>query len=335
VSSHDAESSQAVAWSPATTRAPSMSRRPRVLLNGLVPRSPFEIGYQIAVIVVPIIATAYVALLVRGGRMSAVGAVSLGVMYPMVGLGVTLGYHRLLTHRSFETHAWVRYSLAILGAMSGQGWFFNWIGEHRLHHACTDQPGDPHSPHYDGGTALHGLKGLLHSHLGWLIAPRTKGLRELIPDLVGDPVMRGIDRLSLFWMFAGCAGPGLVAYLATGRSSAFWDAALWGGPVRMLLLNHTTWCINSICHRFGTRDFESGDESRNNAVLGLMALGEGWHNNHHAFPRSARHGLLRGQADATYLVIRGLEAVGLAWGVVLPSERHLKRKAIGRGAEAT
>jgi stearoyl-CoA desaturase (delta-9 desaturase) len=255
----------------------------------------------------------------------------LAAFYIPVGFGVTLGYHRLLTHRAFSTHKWMEYLLAVLGTMSVQGPVISWVADHRKHHAHTDHEGDPHSPHVGQGSGLRGaLRGLLFAHVGWLMS--TQGMaerRRYAKDLLEDPGMRWISRHFLAIIVAGLALPAILGSALHGWTLA--GAAtglLWGGLVRVFLLHHVTWSINSVCHFMGTRRFDLDDESRNVFWLALPSLGEAWHHNHHAFPRSAVHGLNRFELDPTGWVVRALRGLGLAWDVVeIAPERQAQKLA--------
>jgi stearoyl-CoA desaturase (Delta-9 desaturase) len=253
------------------------------------------------------------------------------VMYIPLTLGITVGFHRLLTHRAFKTTPWVRGVLAALGSAAVEGPVISWVADHRKHHAFTDRPGDPHSPHVDHGTGLRGiLAGLAHAHVGWLFVHTQRARRErYAPDLIADPVVNFVNRTFFLWVALGLVVPFWLGFALSGGS---WTGALtgllWGGAVRMLLLHHVTYSINSICHVFGRRRFETDDHSRNVAWISLLAMGEGWHNNHHAFPTSAEHGMGKREFDASALVIRGLERTGLAWDVVRVSPERQARKAI-------
>jgi stearoyl-CoA desaturase (delta-9 desaturase) len=256
------------------------------------------------------------------------------ILYAVTGLGVTVGFHRYLTHRSFATRRWVRVLLAICGSAAIEGPVISWVADHRKHHAFSDQEGDPHSPHVGHGGGLRGaLKGLAHAHLGWLFIHSQRGSRErYAPDLVGDPSLRFVDRTFVLWVALGLAVPfGLGAAIGGSVDSGL-TGLLWGGAVRMLVLHHVTYSINSLCHFFGRRRFETDDESRNLAWLAPLSFGEAWHNNHHAFPTSAEHGLRRWELDPSALVIRGLEAVGLAWDVVRIPRHRQDRKAVSAAA---
>jgi stearoyl-CoA desaturase (delta-9 desaturase) len=243
------------------------------------------------------------------------------------GLGVTIGYHRLFTHRSFETTRSIELLLAVLGSMAGLGFFFSWVSAHRQHHQFSDNPGDPHSPHLHGGTRWSRLASIFHAHGGWMLSDRMDSERlRYIPDLIADPVLRAIQRLQLVWIGLGLLLPALFCYALNPTWEAATAGLLWGGLLRIAIAAQVTFCINSICHLWGPRPFAVRDESRNNGWVAMLAFGEGWHNNHHAFPTSARHGLLPGQFDLSYSFIRLLEGVGLAWNVKLPTPAQLHAK---------
>ena len=219
-------------------------------------------------------------------------------------------------------------ALAILGCMTMQGPITQWVSDHRKHHALSDKPGDPHSPHAGHGDGLlPAIRGFLHAHVGWLFS--NLGMeqgRAYAKDLYDDRVIRWIDRLYLAWVGLTLGIPFAIGYLVGGTWQAGVEGLVWGGLIRIFLYQHATFSVNSICHMFGRRDFDSRDESRNNWFVAALVFGEGWHNNHHAFPASARHGLLRFQVDISWLVIRGLERLGLVWDVHVPNKVQLARR---------
>jgi stearoyl-CoA desaturase (Delta-9 desaturase) len=251
-------------------------------------------------------------------------------MYVLTGLGVTVGFHRHLTHRAFAAKRWVRGTLAVLGSAAIEGPVISWVADHRKHHAFADQPGDPHSPHVDHGGGLRGaLRGLLHAHMGWLFIHTQRGARQrYAPDLVADPVVSWVDRTFVVWVLGGLGAAFGLGWLIGGTLTAALTGLLWGGAVRILVLHHVTYSINSLCHFFGRKRFDTGDESRNLAWLSFLSLGEAWHNNHHAFPTSAAHGLRWWELDLSSAVIRGLERVGLAWDVVRIDPARQQRKLL-------
>jgi stearoyl-CoA desaturase (delta-9 desaturase) len=252
------------------------------------------------------------------------------ICYVLTGLGVTVGFHRHLTHRAFKAKPWVRGTLAALGSAAIEGPVIAWVADHRKHHAFADVEGDPHSPHVDHGHGVKGaLKGLLHAHVGWLFIHTHRGNKQrYAPDLMRDPLIRWIDRTFVLWVFVGLAVPFGLGYLIGGSWETALTGLLWGGAVRMLVVHHVTYSINSLCHFFGAKAFDTGDESRNLFWLAPFTFGEAWHNNHHAFPTSYEHGMRRWQLDPSRFVIRALEKMGLVWDVVRISPERQARKAV-------
>ena len=278
----------------------------------------------------PVLAVVAAALMAWNSFLRPSDLIVFGILYGLTGLGVTVGFHRLLTHRSFRTGPVVRGVLAVLGSAAIEGPVISWVADHRKHHAFTDVPGDPHSPHVDHGVGVGGaLRGLMHAHVGWLFVHDQRGARgRYAPDLVADPVIRFVDRTFVVWVLSGFALAFGLGWAIGGTLTAGLTGLLWGGGVRMFVLHHATYSVNSICHAFGRRDFSTPDESRNVFWLALPTFGEAWHNNHHAFPTSAAHGLRRWQVDPSALVIRGRDGVGLDWDVARVSpERRLRLAA--------
>ena len=245
-------------------------------------------------------------------------------MYLVTALGITIGFHRMLTHRAFQTFKPVEYLLAGAGSMAVQGPVIDWVADHRKHHAHTDEEGDPHSPHVGHGS---GLAGLWHAHVGWLFDSNGQAdRRKYAPDLMEDRGMRLLNR-NFPWLVAlTLLIPFLLGLALTGELAGGFTAMLWGGFVRVFFVHHVTWSINSICHFHGARRFDTDDESTNVWWLSLASLGEAWHHNHHAFPRSAFSGLRWWELDPSGLEIRGMRRVGLAWNVVaITPERQAQR----------
>ena len=274
-----------------------------------------ELANLIGIVLPP--AGLVIAIVLLWNRM--VGPVELailGVGYFLAGIGITVGYHRLFTHRSFQTYPALRYTFAILGQFAVEGNVVPWVANHRKHHQFSDRDGDPHSPQAGYGEGfVEGLRGLWHAHTGWLFDKDDRGLR-IIGNLFVPIVL-----LSL-------AIPALVGWALLGGTYGFAAGLVWGGAIRILLLHHVTWSINSICHFWGRRRFVLRDQSRNVWWLSWLSFGESWHNNHHAFPSSAFHGLRRFEVDPGGWVIRALEGCGLAWRVVrIPPERQQAKLA--------
>jgi stearoyl-CoA desaturase (delta-9 desaturase) len=254
----------------------------------------------------------------------------LAVLYVATGFGITVGFHRMLTHRAFQTSKTVERAFAVLGSLAVQGSVIQWVSDHRKHHAHTDEEGDPHSPHagFAGGGVRGTLRGLFHAHVGWILTEEGGAHRATFAkDLVED---RGMKRISdnFHWLvllsLALPAAGGFV--LSGGTVKGALTGLLWGGFVRIFLLHHVTWSINSICHFVGTRRFDVDDHSTNVFWLALPSFGEAWHHNHHAFPRSAVHGLGRRELDPSAGVIRAMEKLGLVWDVVrIAPERQAQK----------
>jgi stearoyl-CoA desaturase (delta-9 desaturase) len=267
----------------------------------------------------------------------AVGPLELALMislYVITCLGVTLGYHRMFTHRAFEASRTFRAIVAVLGSMAVEGSVITWVADHRKHHTFTDQEGDPHSPHLAGPGFWGAVKGLWHAHVGWLFETVGTADRErFASDLLRDRALRVIDKLFFVWVVLSFAIPFALGWIVGGGIGAALSALLWGGLVRVFLLHHVTWSINSVCHFFGRKRFNVEDESRNVFWLAPFSMGEAWHHNHHAFPTSAFHGLSRWErvADPTGLLIAALEKLGLVWNVVRVSPERQRAKALPRG----
>ncbi len=249
----------------------------------------------------------------------------------LTSLGITIGFHRLCTHKSFETYRWVRALWMIIGTMSIEGAPLTWCAVHRRHHSHSDRHGDPHSPNLHGRGVWGMIKGLWHGQVGWLFTGywSKPNYDKWIPDLLRDRVLVVINNSYVLFVVLSLVIPSAIGYLIDGWFGAFLGF-LWGGLVRVFMTHHITWSINSLCHVFGRRDFKSSDHSTNNLLCGVLAWGEGWHNNHHAFPSSARHGLKWWQFDFSWIIIRVMKWVGLAWDIKLPSAHALKAKAIAR-----
>jgi stearoyl-CoA desaturase (delta-9 desaturase) len=295
---------------------------------GAVPMTPVQKTINLFGVVLPFagLLTAIVLLWDRY-----VDATSLAIalaMYLATGFGISLGFHRLLTHRSYETHRALRTALAILGSMALEGPVIKWVSNHRMHHAHADQPGDPHSPHQtEHGDGLGPLAGLAHAHLGWMLGGSSRALPDrYASDLENDPAIRFVERTFLLWVTLGLAIPAALGYAFTGTTHGAVEAFVWGGPVRIFALQHVTFAINSLCHFHGRKRFETGDESRNIAWLAPFSFGEAWHNNHHAFPTSAFHGLKRTDVDPSRWILTAAERAGLVWNVKRPAlDRQAKR----------
>jgi stearoyl-CoA desaturase (delta-9 desaturase) len=288
---------------------------------------------NLATVIIPFAGLAAAIILLWGAAFNWVYLALLGGMYAATAVGVTVGYHRLFTHRSFKTPRPIALTLAALGAMAVEGPLLHWVAVHRRHHQHSDKHDDPHSPHHHGSGLWGVLPGLWHAHMGWLWERRPRDLARYVKDLRQDRLIRGASQLFPLWVLLGLAIPAALGGVLTGTWIGVLLGFIWGGLVRVLLVHHVTWSINSVCHLWGSRPFHTHDESRNNAIFGFLALGEGWHNNHHAFPNSARHGLRWWQLDVSYLMIRGLALLGLARDIRVPSPDRVAAKRIDRSPE--
>jgi stearoyl-CoA desaturase (delta-9 desaturase) len=282
-----------------------------------------------AATLLPVLGLGGVAWQVWGSALHWQDLVVFATTLTLTGLGVTVGFHRLFTHRSFKTTRPLRTLFAILGSAAVEGPVIEWVAYHRRHHAFSDQDGDPHSPHVGHGSGIKGaLRGLFHAHVGWVVFSDEPANEErYAPDLLKDPALRIIDRTFILWVVAGLAFAFGLGVALTGTIAGGLTGLLWGGAVRILVVHHITFSINSLCHFFGKRAFSTEDESRNLRWLVPLTFGEAWHNNHHAFPTSAAHGLGRWQFDPSKIVIYSLEKLGLAWDVVRISPARLASKA--------
>jgi stearoyl-CoA desaturase (delta-9 desaturase) len=246
------------------------------------------------------------------------------IMYVLTGIGVTVGFHRLLTHRSFKTGPVVRGGLAILGSAAIEGPVISWVADHRKHHAFSDRPGDPHSPHDERDGFAAPLRGFFHAHIGWLFRANATSAERYAPDLVNDADVAIISRLFPLFAVFSLAAPFFLGWAWTGTIGGALTALLWAGAARMMLLHHVTWSVNSICHMFGKQPATERDHSTNFAPLGVLSFGEAWHNFHHAHPRSARHGALPHQIDPSAAVIRVFERAGWATNVHWPTAKQVE-----------
>ena len=245
------------------------------------------------------------------------------VMYSISIMGITLGFHRLFTHRAFKCALPVRAALCIAGSTAAQGPVLFWSACHRRHHQFSDREGDPHSPHLSDHGAARVLKGWWHAHVGWMFSHPPENYVRRVPDLIRDRAIVALNRAYLPIVFGSILLPGVIAFAITRHWQSGLTAILWAGLVRIFLVHHTTWSINSVCHLFGTRPYDTADQSRNNVICAILTFGEGWHNNHHAFPASASLGLRWWQVDFGFFTIRILKALGLVWDVRLPSAEQI------------
>jgi stearoyl-CoA desaturase (delta-9 desaturase) len=276
---------------------------------------------NLGIIVVPFLGFAAALWLTWGWGIGWLELSLLLGMYVITSLGLTVGFHRLFTHRSFETHPILQFIFAALGSMTAQGSLFDWVALHRRHHQYSDRPGDPHSPHAQGTGLLGMIRGFFHAHLGWMFGARVRDLRRYAADLHKSTPLCVASAMFPFWVFLGLFIPALLGGLLTLSWTGALLGLLWGGLARMCLFHHVTWSINSVCHLWGGQPHQNHDHSTNNLIFGILAFGEGWHNNHHAYPTSARHGLRWWQIDMSYWCIWTMALLGLARKVKLPVGR--------------
>jgi stearoyl-CoA desaturase (Delta-9 desaturase) len=278
-------------------------------------------------VVVPFVGVLVAIVLLWNRAVDGIDLAIMAGMYLLTALGVTVGFHRLLTHRAFQTYPWLERTFAVMGSLSIQGSVLDWVADHRKHHANTDRDGDPHSPHVGHGS---GLRGLWHAHVGWLLETQGQAdWKRYATELYEDPKMRRIGRHFPLLVLLSLAIPTLAGFILHGFTlEGALRGYIWGGLVRIFFVPHITWSVNSVCHFFGRRRFEIDDHSTNVAWLSLVSLGESWHHNHHAFPRSAYHGLRWWEIDLSGLIISGMDRVGLAWNVVRIAPERQRAKAI-------
>jgi stearoyl-CoA desaturase (delta-9 desaturase) len=304
------------------------------MIHGPSDREPASLGMRavvLAAIVLPLIGLGVAIWSTWGWGFSWFYLGMLVVMYLATGLGITVGYHRLFTHKSFETGRVATFILGVLGSMAVEGPVVRWVASHRKHHQHSDHAEDPHSPNYHGGGVVAVIKGFWHAHIGWMFDQFPNDLDRYVPDLRRDKLVTTIAKLFPLWVLLGLLIPTAVAGIVTGTWTGALLGFIWGGLARIFLVHHVTWSVNSVCHIWGAREFKTSDLSRNNPIFGVLAMGEGWHNNHHAFPTSARHGLRWWQFDLSYIVIRVMEALGLARRVRVPSAERQAMTRLPRG----
>jgi stearoyl-CoA desaturase (delta-9 desaturase) len=278
-----------------------------------------------AFVILPMIALAAAIPLAWGWGFQWHDLGMMAALYIVGCLGITVGFHRHFTHKSFKAPTWLRVVLGVAGSLAAQGPVLNWVADHRRHHAYSDKEGDPHSPWLFGTSAAAVAKGFIHAHFGWLLDRGKTNLRRFAPDLLADRAILRVSNSFGWLVAASLLVPALVGGLVTW---SWWGAAtgfFWGGIVRMGVLHHITWSINSICHMIGRRPFTSRDRSRNFWPLAILSMGESWHNLHHADPTCARHGVLRGQIDISARLIWIFERFGWAYDVRWPTTARLAK----------
>jgi stearoyl-CoA desaturase (delta-9 desaturase) len=248
------------------------------------------------------------------------------VMFIATGLGITIGYHRFFTHRSFKTSKAVQGILIALGSMTAEGPLIFWVGIHRKHHQFADALGDPHSPNLEKKGMLNKIKGFFHAHVGWMLSGKPANYLQYVPDLLHDEFIFKVSGWYFYWLGLGLLFPAVIEGLWEWSWLGFAQGFLISGLVRIFFTQNMSWSVNSVCHTIGNQGFSVPNWSRNNMVIGILALGEGWHNNHHAFPTSARHGLTWWQLDFSYYIIKLLNFLGLAQNIILPNPMQVEKK---------
>ncbi|MEV0395856.1 acyl-CoA desaturase [Polymorphospora rubra] len=307
---------------------PRTASAPKPLTEGKQP-----LGILIALwsfVIIPFLALIAAVPVAWGGWLSWTDVAIGSVWYLVAGLGITVGFHRYLTHGSFKAKRWLRVTLAVAGSLAVEGNVTQWVADHRRHHAFSDVEGDPHSP-WRFGTSVWGLtKGLFFAHVGWLFHRELSNRARFAPDLLADKDIRRVDHLFPLLVIVSALTPALIGGLVTWSWQGALTAFFWAGLVRIALLHHVTWSINSVCHVYGDRPFEvrQGDRASNFWPLAIVSFGESWHNLHHADPTSARHGVLRGQIDISARVIWLFEKVGAAWDVRWPKQERIAAKLV-------
>lgn len=271
------------------------------------------------VVLLPFLAGAYALVSLTRGLPSSVDLALLLAMYLATTFGVEAGFHRFIAHRAFDARSPLRVALVVLGSMAAQGPVLFWVAAHREHHAFTDQAGDPHSPRLHGEGFWGSLRGLWHAHVGWLFVSRPSSWARFAPDLLKDRRLFRLNQWYPLWVLLGLILPAAAGGLLTGSWQGFWSGMLWGGLVRIFLVQQATWSVNSLCHRFGSHPFDGTGTSMNNAWLALISLGGSWHNNHHAFPRTAVNRFEWWQFDFCGAVIRAFERVNWASNINFPA----------------
>ncbi len=284
--------------------------------------------HALAIVLVPLLGSIVAVAMVP---YLSVGLVEIGLlssMYVLTVIGITVGFHRYFAHSAFQTNTTVRIILAILGSMACQGPLIYWVSNHRRHHQYSDQPGDPHSPYFNGDKRLGKISGLWHSYVGWTFTHELTNTFFFAKDLLHDPVILKINRLYYFWFFLSYAIPTILGGMIKGTSIGFISGFIWGGCVRLFLSYIFGLSINSITHLYGNRSFDTREQSTNNSWLAIPTLGEAWHNNHHAFPNSAKFGLNWWQLDPGYWVVNALEKLGLVYFVKAPTAGMIESKRV-------
>jgi stearoyl-CoA desaturase (Delta-9 desaturase) len=306
--------------------APAKPTGPKPMLDGYKPT-----GENIAVgifVIVPFVALVAAIPLAWGWGLHWADVWIALAFYALSGMGVTVGFHRYFTHGSFRAARPLRIALAIAGSLAIEGSVIRWVADHRRHHAYSDREGDPHSPWRFGTTPRALLKGFSYAHIGWLFKRELTNEKRFAPDLLADKDIKRIDRLFHVWVAVTLLGPALVGGLVTWSWVGAVTAFFWAGLVRIAVLHHVTWSINSICHTIGERPYQARDKSANFWPLAILSFGESWHNSHHADPTCARHGVRKGQLDISARTIWLFEKLGWVRDVRWPKPERFAKLAV-------
>jgi stearoyl-CoA desaturase (Delta-9 desaturase) len=311
------------------TLEPPATKGPKPVING---RRPFSVQFAVYLgVLLPLVALIVAVPFAWGWGLSWVDVALFAVFYCVSGLGITVSYHRYFTHGSFKAKPWLRVAMAIAGSMAVQGPVITWVADHRRHHAFSDRDGDPHSPWAFGTSPLAIAKGFWHAHMGWLFERDQSNAERFAPDLIKDPAIKKVDELFWLWTLLSLVLPGILGGLLTWSLWGAVTAFFWAGLVRVCVLHHVTWSVNSVCHMIGERPFSARDKSANFWPLAILSFGESWHNLHHADPTSARHGVQRGQIDISARLIWLFQKFGWAHDVRWPTPARLARLATESG----
>jgi stearoyl-CoA desaturase (delta-9 desaturase) len=306
-----------------TTAEDPLTAGPPPVISGR--RTALQHALIYVFVAVPMVALVAAVPLVWGWGVDWHDLLLLAVFYVIAVLGITVGFHRHFTHKSFKAKPWLRVAMAITGSLAVQGNVLNWVADHRRHHAFSDREGDPHSPWLFGTSPLAVARGFLHAHMMWFFDRTETNHRRFIPDLLADRSIVRISKTFGVWVAVSLLLPALLGALLSWSWTGAITGFFWGGLVRLAVSNHVTWSINSICHMVGERPFRSRDRSRNFWPLAILSMGESWHNLHHADPTCARHGVLPGQIDISARLIWVFERLGWAYDVRWPTTRRLAR----------
>jgi len=319
--------------SPSRVESTLPSSRPSITIDSDAIRAT-QRRMALVTILVPFLGTVAAIVL---AFMYGIGLMEIGLliaMYLLTSLGIEFGFHRHFAHRSFETKPWISVVFAIFGSMAAEGSVLYWAAGHRRHHAHSDTENDPHSPHVrnlaSSEEKLSLIRGLWHSHVGWMMSDKVTNCTFFAKDIVRSPVLNRIHQLYVPLVIAGLVLPGVVGGLITFSWMGALNGFLWGGLVRMFLVHHSTWSNASFSHVYGGRPFDAGDVSANNIWCAIPTFGASWQNNHHAFPTSAYLGFEWWQIDLAGYFIRAMKAVGLVWNVKgRPSPEKMAAKRAG------